>query len=114
MNTSKRNHELVLDILYSDLKRDETAVQMARDLQVMTYSDCLMTSRLSCWEDFYLEKITDFQNYCADELSAEHDDLVQKWDAMLLDEQIGVILGRYDFPPMERCSCRCVVEAANK
>jgi len=109
MSSSKQNHQLIEAILYSDLKRDETAIQMARDLQIMTYSECCMKDRISVWEDMYLEKVGEFQSYCAYEFPAERSDLLEKWYEMVVEDQIGLILGDYDCPPMEPCSCECVI-----
>lgn len=112
MNKSLKNHRLIDAILYSELNRDETAVQMARDLQVMTYSDCCMKNRISCWEDIYLDKANDFQNYCAEDIPDEKSDLLDRWYDMVVEDQIGLILGNYDCPPMETCACECVISDA--
>jgi len=114
MNKRKRNHQLINAILYSDLKRDQTAIQMARDLQVMTYSDCCMKYRISCWEDIYLDKVNDFQNYCAEDFSNDKGDLMEQWYDMVVEDQIGLILGDYGCPPMETCACECATHEENE
>lgn len=114
MNKSQRNHQLKAAILFSDLKRDETAIQMARDLKMMTYSECCMKNRISCWEEIYLEKVNDFQFYCVEDVSVDKSDLLDKWFEMVMEDQIGLILGDYDCPPMETCACECAIHEGNE
>lgn len=114
MNKSQHNSRLIDAILYSDLKRDQTAIQMARDLQLMTYSECCMKNRISCWEDIYFDKVNDFQNYCAEGFPYYKDDLLEKWYGMVVEDQIGLILGDYDCPPIEPCACECAIHEENE
>lgn len=112
--SKKSNHQLIDAILYSDLKRDQTAIQMARDLQVMTRSDCCMKDRISCWENIYLDKVNDFQNHCAEDFPDDRGDLLDRWYDMVVEDQIGLILGDYDCPPIETCTCKCATHEENE
>jgi len=109
---NQRNHHLMQTILYSALNRDENSIQMARDLQMMTYSECCIKERISFWEELYLEKISEFQNYCAEDISNDQDALLDKWYDMVVEDQIGLILGEYGSPPLQSCTCKCVVNIA--
>ena len=106
------NQSLVKMIRFSDLVRDETSIQMARDLQVLTHSDCCMKERLSFWEEFYLDKVAEFENYCVSEMPEGSDGLIEEFYELVVEDQLDLILGDASWPQTESCECKCVISVA--
>lgn len=109
---SRKNQQLLRDIAFGHLIRDDESKEMAKDLMLMTLSDCCLTRRLTSWEDIYLDAVNKFQNYCADAIPDEYERFRDEWYEMAVEDQVDLILGQQSWSNTDLacCSCSCSEE----
>lgn len=103
--TSGRNRQMLRDIAIGHYVRNSESVVLARDLALMIHSRCCLKDRLICWDDFYLATARKFQLACRRALPPEHDPRRAEWDRMSIEDQLHLVLGKWEPPPMSVCSC---------
>lgn len=112
MNKQKNNQQLVNSIIFCDIINDSTAIAMAQDLHIMTYSKCCMKQKIDCWENIQYGLVVEFEEYCAECISSAPVSVQAKWNDMIFEDQIQIILGDDDCSLTQTCSCTCVTNAA--